>query len=583
LKTILVVDDEKMILRLSTEALESLGDDFEVKTALNGKEAVQLLEAGHVDLVLTDLKMPEMDGYELLSFMSKKYRHIPVVVMTGYGSPEIAKRLKQKGVVHYVEKPFEVDELKEIVSQILSDKSKGYIHGFTLANFLQAVEVEQKTLTLRIGSKGQSGYLYLENGELIDAENDEGLRGEEAAVAILCWDNAEIEIQGTHNRPRTIESSLMHILLESSKLKDEKTEAGEAGDLLEEGIRLAEAHHLKEGHEVIAKFLKENPRSARGWLWFSRITVYIKSIESALKNAAKLAPKDPDVIEEVKRFKLAKERGGDAEQVRRCPFCWFAMETKSVQCPYCKAHLFIHPNFFSSMGEAEADILEGAVERYMRVIGREKNINAYYFLSVAHLNLEHWEEALNLFHKTVKLSPNKEIFSEQLRTLVNHMAMDATTSTFEQELGGRGSKSDKAAEGAAPSEEEGRKKILVVEDSSTTRKVISIALGQKGYDIIEARDGLEALSRLNEEKPDLILLDIILPKMDGYKILSIIKSNAVFKDIPVIMLTSRDGFMNKMKGKLAGSTAYLTKPFDPNVLVRTIERHLNPEPESRPI
>ncbi|MFP4387846.1 MAG: response regulator [Desulfococcaceae bacterium] len=69
-------------------------------------------------------------------------------------------------------------------------------------------------------------------------------------------------------------------------------------------------------------------------------------------------------------------------------------------------------------------------------------------------------------------------------------------------------------------------------------------------------------------------MDIILPKMDGYKILSIIKSNAVFKDIPVIMLTSRDGFMHKMKGKLAGSQAYLTKPFDPKVLVETIERYL---------
>lgn len=580
MKTILVVDDEKMILRLATEALGSLGADFDVKTALNGKEAVQVLDSNDVDLVLTDLKMPEMDGYELLSFMSKKFRHIPIVVMTGYGSPEIAKRLKQKGVVHYIEKPFEVDELKEVISQILSEKSKGYIHGFTLANFLQAVEVEQKTLTLRIVSKGRSGYLYLENGELIDAENGEGLRGEEAAIAILCWDNAEIEIQGMHNRPRTIESSLMHILLESSKLKDEKTEAGEAGDLLEEGVRLAEAHHHKEAQEVITRFLKDNPRSPKGWLWYSRIMVYIKTIESALKNAAKLAPKDPEVIEEVKRFKLAKEKAGDADQVRRCPFCWFPMDTKAVQCPFCKAHLFIHPNFFSSMGEAETEILEGAVERYMRVIGREKNINAYYFLSVAHLNLEHWEEALNLFHKTVKLSPNKEIFSEQLRALVNHMAMDATTSTFEQELSGKGGKTDKSAGTASPGDETGRKKILVVEDSSTTRKVIAIALGQKGYDIIEARDGLEALSRLNEEKPDLILLDIILPKMDGYKILSIIKNNAVFKDIPVIMLTSRDGFMSKMKGKLAGSTAYLTKPFDPNVLVKTIERHLHPEPES---
>jgi len=570
LKTILVVDDEKMVLRLAAEAIASYGDEYKVLTAENGKQAVEILSTSKVDLVLTDLKMPVMDGYELLSYMSKNYRNIPSIVMTGFGSPEIAKRLKQKGVVYYIEKPFEIDDLKDKVSKVFTEKSKGYIHGFTLANFLQAVEVEQKTLTLRIRSKGRFGHLYLENGELIDAENDEGLSGEDAAIAILCWDNAEIEIRGIHNRQRTIDTALMHILLEASKRKDEKSKEDGGEDLLDEAIRLAEGHHLKEAQELTVKYLKLTPSSFKGWLWYSRIIISVSSIEAALVKAAKINPKDPELIEEVKKFKTAKERLGNEQQVRRCPFCWSPMEIKAVQCPYCRSHLFIHNSFFASLGNADEKILKAAIERYMRVISREKNINAHYFLSIAHLNLEHWEEALNLFHKTVKLSPDKEIFTEQLRALVNHMAMDATTSSFEKE----------AAENAARQKEtvpaglSGKKKVLVVEDSSTTRKVIAITLGQKGYDVIEARDGLEALSRLNEEKPDLILLDIILPKMDGYKILSIIKSNAVFKDIPVIMLTSRDGFMHKVKGKLAGSAEYLTKPFDPKVLVQTIEKYI---------
>lgn len=571
MKTILVVDDEKMILRLATEALETLGEDFSVVTALNGKQAVERLNSGSVDLVLTDLKMPKMDGYELLSYMSKNHRGVPTIVMTGFGSPEIAKRLKRKGVLHYIEKPFEMDDLKEKVSAVLTEKSKGYIHGFTLANFLQAVEVEQKTTTLRIRSEGRVGHIYVDRGELVDAENDDGLKGEAAAIDILCWDNAEIELRGALSRERTIEGSLMHILLEASKIKDEnRREKG--ADLLNVTIRLAEGHHFKDAIEGIARFLKENPRDHRGWLWYSRLTIQVKSIESALRNAAKLVPADPEVLEEVKKLKLARERLGEDQQVRRCPFCWFPMEIKSVQCPFCRSHLFIHPNFFSALGDADSEVLKRAVERYMRVISREKNINAHYFLSMAHLNLEHWEEALNLFHKTVNLAPDKKIFSEQLRALVNHMAMDATTGAFEKELSEAAADAEEPeARGASGS---GMRKVLVVEDSSTTRKVISITLSQRGYEIIEARDGLEALSRLNEEKPDLILLDIILPKMDGYKILSIIKNNAVFKDIPVIMLTSRDGFMHKMKGKLAGSAAYLTKPFDPKVLVETIERYL---------
>lgn len=575
MRTILVVDDEKMILGLLSEGLESGEDRIQVLQAQNGKQAVELLGSAKVDLVITDLKMPVMDGYELLSHMGRHYRNVPVIVMTGFGSPEIARRLRQKGVVHYVEKPLDIGDLREKVQSLLSERSKGFIQGITLANFLQAVEVEQKTLTLRIRSKGRVGHLYVEKGELIDAEDGEGHAGEEAALAILCWDDAEIELMGIHNRERIIDNSLMSVLLEASKLKDEKKKTDDKGeDLLGEAIRLAEAHHLKPAQTLLVKLLKANPRNHRAWIWYSRLMVTLKTIESALVNAAKLAPKDPEVIEEVRRFKLARERKDGEEQIRRCPFCWFAMPVKSVQCPFCKAHLFIHQNFFSELGHADSKIMEGAVERYTRVISREKNVNAHYFLSVAHLNLEHWEEALNLFHKTVQLSPNQEIFSEQLKALVNHMAMGSTSNSFEKNLDGDTLDGEEKKTGFEKAKIEGKRKILVVEDSSTTRKVIVIKLTQEGYDVIEAADGLEALSRLNEEKPHLILLDIILPKMDGYKILSIVKSNAVFKDIPVIMLTSRDGLMNKVKGKLAGSAAYLTKPFDPEILVETIAKHI---------
>ncbi len=564
-----------MTLELASEALACDEDDIRVLTAGNGREAVDILSRETVDLLVTDLKMPVMDGYELLSHMGKHFHNLPVIVITGFGSPEIARRLSRKGVLHYIEKPFEIEDLKKKAGVILSEKSKGFIQGITLANFLQAVEVEQKTLTLKISSKSRVGYLYVENGELIDADNGEGKTGEDAAIDILCWDQAEIELKGIHNRERAIDNSLMSILLEASKLKDETSKNSDAGaDLLGEAIRLAEAHHLKKAQRLLVKLLKSNPRHPEAWVWFSRLQVEIRPLESALVNAARLDRKHPLVISEIKRFKLARASLGKETQVRRCPFCWFAMPVKSVQCPGCKAHLFIHATFFSELGEADPEMMNAAIERYTRVIGREKNVNAHYFLSVAHLNLEHWEESLNLFHKTVQLSPNKNIFTDQLKALVNHMAMGSTSDGFPRNPDMDTLDGEEQKTGLEQVETDGKRKILVVEDSSTTRKVIVIRLTQEGYEVVEAADGLEALSRLNEEKPHLILLDIILPKMDGYKILSIVKSNAVFKDIPVIMLTSRDGLMNKVKGKLAGSAAYLTKPFDPEVLISTISEHI---------
>ena len=104
--------------------------------------------------------------------------------------------------------------------------------------------------------------------------------------------------------------------------------------------------------------------------------------------------------------------------------------------------------------------------------------------------------------------------------------------------------------------------------------MISITLGRHGYRVAEATDGVEALSRISEERPDLILLDVVLPKMDGYELLAILKKNKKFKDIPVVLLTSKDGFLNRVRGRLAGAAAYLTKPFDPDRMIAEIEKHL---------
>ena len=570
MKTILVVDDEKMILRLATEALKNHAEGFKVETALNGKQALHILndKAKSVDLVLTDLKMPVMDGYELLSYMSRSFKSIPIIVMTGFGSAEIAKQLKQRGISYYIEKPFEITTLREKITEAFKS-DKGSIRGFTLANFLQAVEVEEKTVCLRISSKGRIGFLHIYEGQIIDAETGE-LTDEDAAIEIICWDDTEIEMQTARKKKKIIQNSLMNILLQASKVKDEKKLSGPTGDeLIKNAISKAEGHFFREAQKIVAAYLKKNPRSAQGWLWYSRIIASMKSIGASLSNAVKLAPVDVEINEETKRFMLAKKHI-KVDQVRRCPFCWTPAEVKASKCLLCRSHFFIHKDFFSIKHDADREILEKAIERYTKVISREKNVNAYFYLSIAQLNLERWEEALNLFHKTVNLVPDKKVISNQLKILLDYMA--STEQKAEQKSAPKEEVATEKEE--TYQDEDVKKKILVVEDSPTTRKVISITLGQKGYEIIEARDGLEALSRLNEVVPDLILLDIILPKMDGYKILDIIKKNKDFKDIPVIMLTSRDSFMSKVKGKLAGSTAYITKPFAPQKLVKTIEKYL---------
>lgn len=581
LKTILVVDDDRMILRLAKEALSKRNGAgapaYNVKTALNGEDALEIIDQEPVDLVLTDLKMPVMDGYALLALMNNRYRDIPVIVMTGYGSAEMFEQLKQKGVFDYVEKPFDINELRGKIAQTLDNDSKGFIHGFTLANFLQAVQVEEKTITLKITSRGRVGYLHLLQGELINAES-QGAKGLDAAYEILGWRDPQIEMKGLLSKNRVIKKPLMRLLLEYSRLKDEAPRpmdgsgAAENPDL-SKAIFLAEGHHFKAAHKMLTDFVKKTPRCADGWFWYSRIIVNPKSIEAALGNAVKLNPKAPHIRQEMAWFQKAKPMLGESptalksETIRRCPFCWGPIPARLVQCALCKSFMSFHDGLFSGPPTADPKIVKNAIARYERIVYHERNLTAYYYLGLGHLNAGNWEDALGLFHKMVNLAPEKKIFAYQLRRLLAHVA------SLEPKI------SDGTDETPAPQqivgdEKDCQKRILVVEDSPTTRKVIAITLGQQGYEVIEAKDGFEALSKLNDSPPHLILLDIVLPRIDGYAVLDIIKKQDQFKDVPVIMLTSKDGVLNRWKGRRAGSTAYLTKPFDPKKLVETIEKHL---------
>jgi len=126
-----------------------------------------------------------------------------------------------------------------------------------------------------------------------------------------------------------------------------------------------------------------------------------------------------------------------------------------------------------------------------------------------------------------------------------------------------------------PKDQTARGTILVVDDSPTVCKLVCITLEKRGYRVITASNGLEALARINDGLPDLILLDITMPRMDGYQLCKIIRGNQGTKCIPVVMLTGKDGFIDRVRGRMAGSTDYITKPFDPDTLLRVVEKHSN--------
>jgi CheY-like chemotaxis protein len=221
MKHILIVDDEKPFLLSVRDGLAFAGQ-FKIHLAINGQDAVRILAQESIDLVVTDLKMPVMDGFQLLAYMSTRFPGIPVVVMTAFGTPEIEERLKNVDTFRFLEKPLDLDALANAIEAGLARGARSFIRGITLAAFLQLVKMEGKTCTLRIKSESGRGKLFINRGELFDAETD-NKTGEAAAYQIVCWPNSEIEMEGTCSRTeRVIQESIEHLLLEAFRLEDER-------------------------------------------------------------------------------------------------------------------------------------------------------------------------------------------------------------------------------------------------------------------------------------------------------------------------------------------------------------------------
>jgi CheY-like chemotaxis protein len=118
--------------------------------------------------------------------------------------------------------------------------------------------------------------------------------------------------------------------------------------------------------------------------------------------------------------------------------------------------------------------------------------------------------------------------------------------------------------------------ILAVDDSPTIRKLVSMTMEGQGYRVVVAADGIEALAILKEEQPDLILCDVAMPKLDGYQLCKIIKSSTDTKHVPVVMLSGKDGLFDKVRGKMAGCASYITKPFEPDLLISEVRKYVKP-------
>lgn len=226
-KNALVVDDDRILRHLIKKKFQAHSSVFSTLLAADGQEAVQILKENTVSIVVTDLHMPQMDGFALLAHMSEKYPDIPVIVFTAYSTPQAKKRVLATGAAGFIEKPFVVEKLADNIISILEKESEGgTLQTVSLDMFLQLIEMEQKTCTIRVINKEteKQGVLFFRRGELLDARIRD-MHEKQAAYEIFSWDNASLSIQDTCVLDKkVIKEDLQAVLFEAMRLKDEAGE-----------------------------------------------------------------------------------------------------------------------------------------------------------------------------------------------------------------------------------------------------------------------------------------------------------------------------------------------------------------------
>lgn len=224
MKNVLIVDDEKEFLLSIKAGLEDYQDQFHVLTATNGKNAVKILESNDVHLLVTDLKMPEMDGFELLAYADTNLPSLPLVVMSAFTTPETEKDLISMGVYNILEKPVDFEELVNSIFTGLGNGTQGgSLRGISLASFLQLIEMEQETCLLEIhDGSNKVGLIYVKEGALQDARCSKKI-GEEAVLALLCIKNVRISFSKLPKKrvKKRIKRQLISLIMEGATQKDD--------------------------------------------------------------------------------------------------------------------------------------------------------------------------------------------------------------------------------------------------------------------------------------------------------------------------------------------------------------------------
>jgi twitching motility two-component system response regulator PilG len=333
----------------------------------------------------------------------------------------------------------------------------------------------------------------------------------------------------------------------------ERARAGALAARLRAAAQQARAGNKERARQHLLEAVAQDPNQEDAWLSLAELAASPQEAVGYLERALQINPNQERAREALLQHRARMEA---AAPVWQCPMCLAGAEAAQDPCGACGAVLNLQ-DLDALLGREIHDPvpLREAIERYETALRAGADFDTHYWLGLAYANGKQLAPAVRHLQAAVRLRPGERGFRAQVVALAQRQA--------EQEA------QAKARELKAPA-----RSVLVVDDSPTVRKLVAMTVERRGYQVRTAADGAGAVECIRDQGvPDLILLDINMPGMDGYQLCKFIKQSPVAKHVPVIMLSGKDGFFDKIRGKMAGSTAYITKPFKPEALLQVVEKY----------
>ncbi len=231
-KKVLIVDDEEILTWIMSKTLSKDRKKYEVLVANDCNKALEIMGSVPVDLVITDIRMPGMSGLDLLEQIREKHPETKVIIMTAYGNPEVQKEANERGCLQYLEKPFKIEDLRNLILDAIKVNKKGFVGkvaDLQLTDIIQLNCLGKMKTALSVSKDDLEGVIYFQDGEIVHAECG-GQVGQAALFTVLGWEGGDFTtMSGAEPLEKTLDRPWQELLIEAMRQKDEaKAPGGDA-------------------------------------------------------------------------------------------------------------------------------------------------------------------------------------------------------------------------------------------------------------------------------------------------------------------------------------------------------------------